>query len=220
MPEYLHISNDKPSLLIKVVGDICPGDQAIPGLGTLSLSQKYGADFPFNHISGLFQDADIVIGNLEGMLSESVSNLSISSRRFCGLPKFAEVLGSEGFNVINVANNHILDNGPELFFETVEILRKTGIKICGLRGNNGYYSQPVIINKKEKKVGIISYNWIVDGKPPEIDNYIAQSHDSVVNYTWHRNPEQDKENQNNYNQKNKNVIRDIKNLKRSDTQIC
>lgn len=203
------------TLCIKAVGDICPGDKSILGMGVCSLTKKNNINFPFKKIEDIFIDTDIVIGNLEGLLTKCMENVSIPHLAFCGLPLFANELKSVGFNVLNLANNHTLEHGPECFNETVDVLGKAGIRICGLRGFGEYYSKPVFIEKNNCKVGILGYNWVGKDKFPNADQFIAQSHDSIVNYTWNRNSFKDKELQRVVFERNKNVISDIRILKRN-----
>jgi poly-gamma-glutamate synthesis protein (capsule biosynthesis protein) len=199
---------------IKAVGDICPGDKFILGLGICSLMKKHGADFPLRNVRDMFDDADIVIGNLEGLLSRRIENNVRPDITFCGLPEFALELKKLGFNVINVANNHIFEYGRDIFQETVSILHDAGLKVCGLRDNESdYYSQPVFVEKNGKQVGIIGYNWVGKDKFPKADQYIAQSHDSIVNYTWNRNKLNDKKMRQDAHTRNRNVIHDIRKLK-------
>lgn len=212
MPDARHDMNEQV-VTLKAVGDICPGDASILGLGICSLTIRRGVDFPFRYIAGEFSRADIVIGNLEGTLSGRMRRRSSLRLPMCGLPEFAEELRKTGFNVISLANNHVLDNGVETFLETVELLRAQGIEVCGLRGANEFYSEPAIVTVRGKKIGVLSYNWIATDKFPFADRYIAQSTDGVVNYTWNRNPAGDEENQGAYLERNLNVINDIRLLK-------
>jgi len=200
-------------LKIKAVGDICPGDVSILGLGVCSMTKKRGSHFIFEHVAEFLNDSDLLIGNLEGALSQQMENIKVPNLRFCGIPGFAKELKEIGFNVINVANNHVLDNGIEIFEETVGLIQNEGINVCGLKGKNGFHSEPVILDKSGIKIGVLAYNWIAKDKFVETDKYIAQSHDSVVNYTWDRDDSLDLQNQNNFKNKNQNVINDIKTLK-------
>lgn len=198
-------------ILIKAVGDICPGDKYIMGLGVLNKTEKYGVDFSFNGTRKHLKKADIVLGNFEGLLTKKIKNDN-SNLTFCGLPEFSNAMTRSGINVLNVANNHILEHGSEVFFETLTILEDAGINICGLRSeDDSFYSKPVIININNKKFGIIGYNWVGIDKFENTDTFIAQSRDSVVNYTWIR-----KNNRKIALEKsNKNVVSDIKKLKKS-----
>ena len=205
MPEF--------ECLIKAVGDICPGDYSIRGAGICSLTKKYGTGFLFEHVENEFRHADIVLGNFEGILSAQMLGASQPEINFCGIPEFSKTLKSLGFNVVNVANNHVLDQGKEKFFETVHTLQKSGIQICGLRDTGRYYSKPVFVEKQGKKIGILGYNWVGKDKHPDTDQYISQSHDSVVNYTWERENQAGSATDKSIHLYNRNVIEDIKKLK-------
>lgn len=200
------------AVTIKAVGDICPGDKYIMGLGVLSKTKKFGVDFPLMEARRLLSQGDIVLGNFEGVLSHKVKDgKKCPDLTFCGLPEFADALARAGFNVINIANNHSLEHGPEIFLETVDHLRRAGLKICGLRRNgSNYYSEPVVLTVNGRRVGILGYNWVGVDNFPEADRYIAQSHDSIVNYTWER----DRNPGTPLAEANKLVINDIKTLRK------
>ena len=199
---------------IKAVGDICPGDDSIMGFGVYSKSRKYGADFPLRHATNALREGDLVIGNLEGVLATEKHIELPSELRFCGEPSFAKVLAKSGFTAINIANNHSFEYGSEIFLETVELLSNEGIQVCGLRNMTGdYYSMPVFLNIKGLEIGIIAYNWVGTDKFKGADDYIAQSHDSIVNYTWKRDREKDRKLQGAVHEMNRNVINDIRKMR-------
>jgi poly-gamma-glutamate synthesis protein (capsule biosynthesis protein) len=201
-------------ITIKAVGDICPGDKAIPGLGVMSKCKAKGPMFMFEGAAKHLSEVDILIGNLEGMLTERIYSEDAARLTFCGLPEFAQAMADTGFNVINIANNHTLEHGPEVFIETVGHLEKSGINVCGLRDETlKYHSKPVIVQIKGKRVGLIGYNWVGTKKFVSADNYIAQAHDSVVNYTWDRSPDKNKKLQLAIDEKNSLVLKDLHLLK-------
>ncbi len=207
------IKDPSERVIIKAVGDICPGDKAIMGLGVCSLMKKHGPDFPLQNVRELLRDAPLVVGNLEGLLSSTVSRNGGPGCTFCGIPAFAQALKAAGFSVLNVANNHTLEHGPEMLQETVRHLQAAGIAVCGLRGEVDYYSKPVILDRAGKRIGFLGYNWVGKDKFPDADQYIAQSHDSVVNYTWNRDRTRDKQSQRLAHEMNTRVIADIRRLK-------
>lgn len=205
-------NNRDPAVIIKAVGDICPGDKNIMGLGVLNKTKRFGADFPLSEIKDFLRQGDIVLGNFEGVLSHKVRDKNkCLDLTFCGLPEFGDALARAGFNVINIANNHSFEHGPETFLETIDHLRKAGLKICGLRSNGpGYYSEPVVLTLNGCRIGILGYNWVGVNNFPEVDRYIAQSHDSLVNYTWER----DKKPEIPTSKANSQVIGDIRGLRK------
>jgi len=156
------------------------------GLGVRSESERQGCDFFFEHARGIFHDADVVIGNLEGLLHEPMG-VESQPLPFCGSPSFAEAMKRAGITLVTVANNHTLEHGSCIFEETVSLLEKSGVSVCGLRCQEGiYHSKPVILEIKAKKIGFLAYNWVGVDKFPESDRHIAQSRNSLVNYTWNR----------------------------------
>jgi poly-gamma-glutamate synthesis protein (capsule biosynthesis protein) len=178
--------NRGTTIRIKAVGDICPGDKYILRLGVLEKTRKYGVEFIFEKVKNELKEGDLVVGNLEGLLTEKVENLGSKNipLSFCGLPKFADALVSVGFNVINIANNHSFEHGPEIFLETVKLLKKAGISVCGLRDESKeYYSKPIIMKKKGKTLGILGYKWVGVNRFSNSNKYLAESHNSIVNYT-------------------------------------
>jgi gamma-polyglutamate biosynthesis protein CapA len=201
---------EKVHVHIKAVGDIATGDYTISGLGILGVSKKIGCDNLFTNISGVMKDCDLLLGNLEGSLSESCR---ITDMRLCGLPEMAYSLKRIGFDVLSVANNHVLDHGPLVFMETVFHCKQAGLLLAGLRGNSDFYSEPVIIDKNGLKFGILAYNWIGLDKNNQAGDYIAAVYDGVVNYTWNRDKDSDLAARQTIQFKNQKVIEDIKNLR-------
>ena len=183
------------------------------GLGVLHKTQKYNPSYPFEKIKNYFNETDLVIGNLEGLLTSSVEQKRKNNHPFCGRPGFAKALANNGFNILSVSNNHILDHGIEIFHETMGCLKENGIYVCGLRSNGKeFYSEPVILKKKNKLIGVIGYNWVNVDKFKGMDQLIAQSRDSIVNYDWKRDKNSYEALSSVVHQKNTNVISDIKKL--------
>jgi len=199
------------TIRIKAVGDISPGDHIAPGFGVLNITIKYGCDFLFEKIRDGLQGADLLMGNLEGTLS-SISRKK--NLRMCGLPEMAQSLKKAGFDVLSVANNHVLDHGLDIFHETILLCRQAGLMVCGLRDASEYYSQPVILEKHGLNIGILAYNWVWSENNIHAGDHIAQIYDGVVNYTWNRNRSENVKARKEIEIRNRYVINDIKELRR------
>lgn len=114
-------------------------------------------------LSDLVSDNDIVIGNLEAPLCESSRfQASYAKKSFRGHPEFAKQLDDAGFNLIHIANNHIMQHGPAAFQETIAAISDVGISILGLAGDEGYCSKPVFMRKGEILFGILGYSTVDD----------------------------------------------------------
>ena len=104
------------------VGDIALSDRYADLLG------QWGADYPFEKVHPLLSSADVLIGNLEGPFTdrEHVYPIKCSLR---SSPKYVKGLKNAGFSVVSLANNHVLDSGPEGLKETRRELDRFGIKL-------------------------------------------------------------------------------------------
>lgn len=141
------------------VGDIMLGDSAIcVGFGFASRHDAQGLRTVLSKVRPILADADIGFGNLETVLSDrGLKTDSLSSRQMRGQPAYASVLRDVGFNVLNIANNHAMQHGDGPFSDTVQALQKAGIHVCGLRGVDGWCSQPVVMRARAVTVGILGY---------------------------------------------------------------
>lgn len=92
---------------------------------------------PFSKIKTLIADADLRVGNLECSLFEDDSNLSPSfinkAIHHVGVARAVEGLKYAGFDIIQLANNHVSDFGAEGVRSTVKVLEDAGIGFIGLR---------------------------------------------------------------------------------------
>lgn len=134
-------SPDTPSVSISGVGDIIMGSANI-GL-------------PSNNATGFFDGvkqalaADVVSGNFEGTLSDDTGYQKCApeatpsptpgpeGRQTCYAfrmpPDYASRLSEGGFNVLNLANNHTNDFGPQGLRNTQQSLNSAGIEYTGMQ---------------------------------------------------------------------------------------
>ncbi len=149
---------DLGSVSIFAVGDLMLGDSPkMFGAGARKASESHGGMFFFEKVRNDIR-ADFIFGNLESVLSDIGFDRNCFNRgHLRGTPQMATVLKNVGFNVINVANNHMMQFGPEPFIETCQELACLGIAVVGSKGNCGWNCQPVILEKGNIKVGFLGY---------------------------------------------------------------
>lgn len=147
---------------INAVGDIFLGDYTISlGFGIRSSIHAYGYEHNFNNVKMYLKDADIIFGNLETVISDIGKNEKIIKSIICrGENEFVRVIKNGCFNVVNIANNHILQHGVEAFQDTINVLKRNNIDIIGLRGDNKTICKPVIKTINNKKIGILGYSFV------------------------------------------------------------
>lgn len=144
---------------IQAVGDIMLGDLPSSfGFGVGSTIKKHGTDFPFLKIRNVLQEADIVVGNLEAVLSDHKKSKWVSTQYLRANPRAASTLKECGFSVMSVANNHSVQHGEDAFDDTVRMLRSTGIAPVGVRGVGEFFSAPYIVAKRGISFGFLAYS--------------------------------------------------------------
>jgi len=133
------------SCRVVAVGDLQLGDSPTSvGFGFGSRYAKADLAPAFENLRPALGEGDIVFGNLEVPLaSRSAATSTWASRQMRGAPRFAPALRSAGFTVLNVANNHAVQHGPDAFKESVASLRAAGITPCGVRGVAPWAAAPM-----------------------------------------------------------------------------
>lgn len=151
---YLSISQRKDAKIL-FVGDIFL-DRYIRQVG-----EKRGGDYLFECIDNLLHDADIVVANLEGPItdfqSRSVGTEPGSSDNFVFTfsASSARLLSHHNIKIVNLGNNHINNFGPAGVEQTKKYLEDAGVNYFG--GPTG--DEPVFrIKINNQKTTFISYN--------------------------------------------------------------
>jgi len=108
------------------------GDMML-GRGVEYMVQKYGEgdfSFLFLKIRSYLGQADVLFGNLEGPISQRGQKVgSIYSFEFS--PTSTNALKSAGFDVVSLANNHMLDYQAIALQDTMANLQQAGIDYVG-----------------------------------------------------------------------------------------
>ena len=143
------------------VGDIMLGDSpTCVGFGFHSRYRASAAS-ALTSATPLLRRGDIVIGNLECLLSTRGRGTTRLERdQMRGSPSSAKELREAGFTAINVANNHAMQHGAHAFAETVTHLRMAGLDCVGLRGTGDWCATPCIqTTASGLTVGLLGYSW-------------------------------------------------------------
>jgi len=97
--------------------------------GVAQLTEKYGLEYPFFNIRPLFYlfNWNIIYGNLEGPVRTEAKPVSLFSVRFDYSPEIPQLLAKLGFNLLNIANNHMADQGYSAIDSTRKYLEENHI---------------------------------------------------------------------------------------------
>jgi len=123
-------------------------------VGDISL-QTRSDQYPFEKVKKVFKDKDILFGNLETVLSNR-GKVAEKAVVLCTLPDKVKWLKDAGFDILNMANNHIMDLEMEGFNETLEVLNQNNLNSIGC-SNNKYNQSYAVITVNNTKLGFLAY---------------------------------------------------------------
>lgn len=136
---------------------IAVGDTMLGGRTERVIAQQ-GTEHVFKYVRPLLRRAAIVLGNHEGPIAarapREVRNFSYRVE-----PRFALALKRAGFNVLTLANNHLVDCGRGGVVETLEALERVGIKAIGAGVDESTAHEPAILPAGALRVGLLGYYW-------------------------------------------------------------
>lgn len=137
---------------------------------------KYGGgdyNYILEPIKEKLSEYDLVIGNLEGPITDAKS-VSVNTRMderdnfiFTFDPAVAKTLAENNVRLVNLGNNHILNQSAKGVEQTKKYLNEAGVEYFGDTGNDE--SSALVKDFSEVKVGFVSYNYSV---PNSIDTAI------------------------------------------------
>lgn len=126
-----------------------------------NLIAAQGGQAPLASVAAQLSPADITVGNLESNLATSGKANAAKDVTFQGDPRGIEGLKLAGFDLLSLANNHVLDYGPSSLLDTVSLLDSSGIAHAGAGANQAAAWAPASITRKEASVAFLSFSHIV-----------------------------------------------------------
>jgi len=143
------VSSDEISIVF--TGDFCP-------VGRI---EKLCLDNAFEKIYGnalpILRDKDLSITNLECPLTKNLTPIKKTGPNLISNPKCVEGIKFGGFDVVSLANNHILDQDEKGLRDTLQICEESGLKTVGAGENLAEAVRPLFVTVKNKKIAILNF---------------------------------------------------------------
>ncbi|MBI4331111.1 MAG: CapA family protein [Chloroflexi bacterium] len=112
----------------------------------------------FSQVGPTLKRADILFGQTENIFAaKGAPQMHVAGSSVPCHPRKVGALVSAGFHVMSAASNHSLDFGPEPFLQSLDLLRKNGIKIVGAGKNIEEARQPAIVERKGVRIAFLGY---------------------------------------------------------------
>ena len=117
-----------PSVVFHFVGDVMfAGNVA-------DLLARHGYDYPYRHVRGLLDAADVTVANLETPVTEA-GEPQTKEYVYRSSPAALPALREAGVDLVTLANNHSMDYGIPGLLDTMAYLDRAGIAYVGAGRN-------------------------------------------------------------------------------------
>ncbi len=141
------------TLKITAAGDILLGRGVEYHIKQLNESYNY----PFESIRPVLKYGDVIFANLEEPFTDSTKSLwgkiILKSE-----PEAISGVKYAGFNLLSLANNHILDYYTKGLYDTIKLLNRENIAYAGAGTNLENARELTIIEKNGLKIGLLAYS--------------------------------------------------------------
>lgn len=165
----------KPTARIMAHGDLLYYN--IIYMSARSADGKYDFTENFEFVKPWIEKADLAIADFEGTISP---NHKLSGYpRFNAPPEVVSAIKNAGYDVVDLAHNHILDSGLEGLISTDKIFKENGIDTVGVFAEKPRsQSQILVKNVNDIKVAILAYSYGFNGmeaglSQADYDNYLS-----------------------------------------------
>ena len=153
-------AEDEHLVSLIAVGDVFPGRGVA------------GEPDPLRYTAGWLPHADLVLGNLEGVLVDSGTPRGAPEGNLQPIilrasPGAADYLAGAGFSVLNLANNHGLDYGTQGLDDTLDALDQAGLGVIGVR-DSAQRGPPLIRAIDGLRVAFLAYTAVPDPHPEQV----------------------------------------------------
>ncbi|KAF6581210.1 CapA family protein [Paenibacillus sp. EKM212P] len=168
---------DSPTVTLHFVGDV-----QFSGKVEQRLEQN-GFDFPYQYLGNLFHKDDLTMANLETPVTTNGVGALNKTYVYKSSPKALTALAAAGIDAVNLANNHILDQGTGGLLDTLKYLDEKGIAHAGAGRNAKEAYAPHYFERKGIKIALLGAtrvmpeaNWNAGAKLPGV----AGAYDSTA----------------------------------------
>ena len=137
------------------VGDINLGN------GPGAYIDQFGVRYPWTSVAPALRRADVAFGNLECAVSTRGAPVP-KQFNFRGRPSALRAMATfAGFDVLNLANNHVGDYGTAALLDTVKLVRRFGMTAVGAGGSLASASEPRLVETLGLRIAFVGFSDIL-----------------------------------------------------------
>jgi poly-gamma-glutamate capsule biosynthesis protein CapA/YwtB (metallophosphatase superfamily) len=111
----------------------------------------------FADVRGVLAAPDVLFGNLEGTYTDDPHPVPGVIGGSGAPAKYLDVFPEAGFDVMSLANNHILDVGYDAMLENRSRLRDGGVQTCGAGRDLAEAREPAVVEAGGLRIAFLAY---------------------------------------------------------------
>jgi poly-gamma-glutamate synthesis protein (capsule biosynthesis protein) len=117
-------------------------------------------DEPLEGVAPHLEDADLVVVNLETPVGPG-GQPAEKDFLFRADPALLARLAAAGVDVVNLANNHALDHGPDVLARTVAAAHEAGLVVVGAGSDDAAAWSPAVVEVAGRRVAVLGMTDVV-----------------------------------------------------------
>lgn len=140
----------KEEIQLTILGDICPDRE-------FNRFFRNTNELDLGDVGTYLQTRDVVVANLEAPASPLGAKQKKTGPCLHCQREDLDGMKQQGIQILSLANNHILDYGPEALLDTIASAEACGLQTFGAGKNREEASRELIIEKNGWKIGFLSF---------------------------------------------------------------
>ncbi|MBQ3182503.1 MAG: CapA family protein [Clostridia bacterium] len=163
---------DAPEPTVSKLSFVAVGDNIIYQAGFTDARNRANSQYPeynfmpiYENIRPAIEAADISYINQETMMSGAEYGYT-DYPCFNSPQHLGDQLTEIGFDIVNIANNHMLDTTTPGLLDTIKYWRTKDVTLIGGYENKEVYNTPVIVEKNGISMVFLSYTYATNGFKP------------------------------------------------------
>jgi poly-gamma-glutamate capsule biosynthesis protein CapA/YwtB (metallophosphatase superfamily) len=157
-------SGGEPTVTLSFAGDTMMSGHVETRL------RENGFDFPFVHVTSLFQQDDFTVANLETPVTTR-GTPAAKTFVYKSPPEAVPAMKAAGIDLVNLANNHSMDQGVQGLLDTFRVLDENGIAYVGAGADAARAYAPVFVERNGITIAFFGFSRVV----PEVSWYAGKN---------------------------------------------
>ncbi|MEJ8548613.1 CapA family protein [Brevibacillus borstelensis] len=160
----------EPSVNLTFVGDVIMAGHVETRL------KENGYDFPYAYVHSYFQQDDFTVANLETPVTKNGVPASNKEFVYKSPPEAIPAMKKAGIDLVNLANNHSMDQGESGLLDTFQVLEGNDIAYVGAGRDAEQAYSPVYVERNGIRMAFFGFSRVL----PNISWYAGKNKPGIA----------------------------------------